>query len=227
MDFTKFCSDTISSEDIDLFKTNVRIICTGFSNSGKSFLINQLIIENHNKFDKIIIAGSPHKNVLEENKILENRVITFEHFPSIKEINEYGEKIHKLVLLDDAYITAFSNINVLSYFTHARHDNISCILITQNLYYTKGKFSRDILLNCSHIILLRMRDLSQLSYLSRQIYGKGLSSKIPDVYRYIIKNYRYPHLLIDVSGVIDEKFELRSNIIGFNENKFQTVYLYN
>ena len=227
MDLSKYCKDVISSEEIDLFKTNVRIICAGSSNSGKTQIVNQLIIENHNKFDKIFICGSPHKNILEQNNVLKDRIITFEHFPSIKEINDFDEKLHKLLLLDDAYVTAFSNINVLSYFTHGRHSNISCILITQNLFYSKGKFSRDISLNSTHIILLRIRDLSQIAHLSRQIYGKGLSSKIPDVYKFIAKKYKYPHLLIDVSGQVDEKLELRSHITRSNENRFQTVYIYN
>ena len=82
-------------------------------------------------------------------------------------------------------------------------------------------------LNSTHIILLRIRDLSQIAHLSRQIYGKGLSSKIPDVYKFIAKKYKYPHLLIDVSGQVDEKLELRSHITRSNENRFQTVYIYN
>ena len=226
MDFTKLCRDLVSAEELDLFKTNVRILCAGSSNSGKSHLIKHLILENHIKFDKIIITD-PTDGFLKENNILENKIITFDHFPSIQEINDYGETLHKLVLLDDAYVRAFSDSNVLSYFTHGRHSNISCILVTQNLFYSKGKYSRDIILNCSHIILLRIRDLSQLSHLSRQIYGKGLSSKIPDIYKFITKKYRYPHLLIDVSGTVNEKLELRSNIVKSIENKFQTVYTYN
>ena len=225
MDFTELCTDIVLAEDLDLFKTNSRIICAGSSNSGKSYLINSLILENESKFNKIIITGQPH-DILKKSKILETKIVTYDYFPSIQEINEFGEKGHKLVLLDDTYVTAFSDKNVLSYYTHARHSNISCILISQNLFYTRGKFSKDITLNCSHLILLRMRDISQLSHLSRQIYGKGYSSKIPDVYKFIVKHYRYPHLLIDVSGTIDEKLELRSNIIHNSENNFQTVYAY-
>ena len=226
MDINKFCSDTISSDEIDIFKTNARILCTGSSGVGKSQLINELIIENHHKFDKIFIIGPPNDNILERSNILKEKIVKLDPFPTLQEINEFGEGLHKLVLLDDVYIKALSDINVLSYYTHGRHSNISPILISQNLF-GKGKYSRDIVLNCSHIILLKTRDLSQFSILSRQIYGKGLSSKLPDVYKFISKRYSYPHLLIDLSSTIKENLELRSNIVGSAENNFQTVYIYN
>ena len=226
MDYYKFCNEIITSEDLDIFKSAVRVLCAASSGAGKSYLINRLILNNHFKFDKIFIIGSPNNNILENDNILKEKIMKLEYFPSIQEINEYGDNLSKLILLDDVYITALSNKNVISYYTHGRHSQISPILLSQNLF-AKGKFSRDLILNCSHIILLRTRDLSQLSILSRQIYGKGFSNKIPDVYNFIAKKYKFPHLLIDLTGTVNEKLELRSNIIDSEENKFQTAYIYN
>ena len=72
---------------------------------------------------------------------------------------------------------------------------------------------------------MKSRDLSQLNVLSRQVYGLEKSDKILNVYKYITKKYKYPHLLIDVSGNVDEKLELRSHIVPSENNYFQTVYI--
>ena len=225
MDLTKYCNEVISSDDIDIFKSSARIYIAASSGSGKSYLINKLILQNHFKFDKIFLIGLPNDNILEQSSILIGKIVKLDYFPSIQEINEYGESVNKIIVLDDVYITALSNKNVLSYYTHGRHSNLSSVLISQNLF-ARGKFSRDLVLNCTHIILLRSRDLSQFSILSRQIYGKDFSSKIPDVYKYITKRYKYPHLLIDLTNTMNEKLELRSHIIESEESKFQTVYIY-
>ena len=126
--------------------------------------------------------------------------------------------------MDDVYYKAFNDINVLTYFTQGRHINVSSILITQNIFYAKGKYSRDISLNCSHFLILRTRDVSQLKVLSRQIFGSENGNKILHVYQYLIKKFKYPHLLIDISGNIDEKIELRSNIVPNKNSIYQTVY---
>ena len=226
MDLKKVCEKTVLQTDIDIFTKNVRLICSGYSESGKSYLIKKLILNNISKFDYVIIAGSPSDHEFAANEQIKEKLITFEYFPSIKELKLITEpNSSKIILCDDNYYLAFNDINVMQYFTHGRHENISIILITQNIFYTKGKYSRDCSLNANYFLILKSRDKSQLTVLSRQIYGKENSNKILDVYNFIVKKYRYPHLLIDVSGNTDENLEFRSHIIPSPESAFQTVYI--
>ena len=201
MDHENFCEKTVTQNDLDIFKENARLLVVGSSNSGKTKKIIDLILFYEKKFDKIYICGSSVNHELSNFKILKNKIYFFNHFPSLDEIKEISAiSDHKLLVMDDVYYKAFNDINVLSYFTHGRHINTSTIIVAQNLFYTKGKYTRDISLNATHFLILRTRDLSQLKVLSRQIYGSENVNKILNVYQFLIKEYRYPHLLIDISG---------------------------
>lgn len=228
MELEKYCENTILQSDVDIFAKNARIICSGFSSSGKTYLINKLILENISKFDHVIIAGSPTDHKILSNESIKEKIITFKHFPSIDELRQITEpNSSKIIVCDDNYYLAFNDINVMTYYTHGRHENISSVILSQNIFYTKGKYSRDISLNASHFIILRSRDLSQLTVLSRQLYGKENSNKILDVYQFIVKKYKkYPHLLVDVSGNTNENLEFRSHIIPSPESTYQTVYIH-
>ena len=66
-----------------------------------------------------------------------------------------------LFILDDCFVEAVENKNVVDSFTKGRHKSISNIFITQNMFFT-GKHARNISLNCSHYILMRNRDMGQM-----------------------------------------------------------------
>lgn len=85
--------------------------------------------------------------------------------------NPFSDNEHVLFVLDDMYSAAMQSPIVLDAFIKGRHENLSCILITQNLFFT-GKYVRDISLNTSYDILLCCRDVSQFETLARQIFGK-------------------------------------------------------
>ena len=220
----KYCTNTISSSLLDIFKFNSRIIVNGFSFSGKTRLCINLLKKYFYKIDKIIVADCPNHHEISNEKSIKSKVEILDHIPSISEIkaNYVG---HIVIILDDNYTKSFNSENVLSYFTAGRHNNISCILICQNMFFSQGKYSRDITLNASHIILLKMRDLTQIQILARQIFGKNYSNRILEIYKFIQKNYKWGHLLIDVSQSSTPDIELRSNIAIINEeDNFETCY---
>ena len=209
---------------MDIFKFNSRIIINGASFSGKTRLCKDLLKKYIDKIDKIIIADSPNNHEIRDETILNKKVEVFDYIPSISEIgmNYTG---HIVVVLDDNYTRSFNNEAVLSYFVHGRHKNISVFLLCQNLFFSRGKYARDISLNATHFILLKLRDLNQIQILANQIFGKGESSKILDVYKLIQKRYEWSHLLIDVSSTSTEDIQLRSNIAASNENNdFERCY---
>ena len=117
---SKYCENTISSDILDIFKYNARIIINGTSFSGKTKLCIDLILKYSQKFDKIIIAESPNKNEFEDNlSSLKNKIEIYEHIPTISEIDTKFSG-HKLIILDDNYTKAFSSERVLNFYTRGR-----------------------------------------------------------------------------------------------------------
>ena len=219
-----YCKNTISSESLNIFKHNCRLILNGYSYSGKTKLCIDILKKYIDKIDKIILADSPNHHEISNEKSLKSKIDILNYIPSIEEIktNYVG---HIVIVLDDNYTKSFNSENVLSYFTIGRHSNISCFLICQNIFFSRSKFSRDIVLNATHIIILKLRDITQVQILARQIFGKKESSKVLDVYQHIRRNYQWGHLLIDVSQGSVPDIELRSNITASNENfDFELCY---
>ena len=123
--------------------------------------------------------------------------------------------------MDDCFLEAIESKFVVNAFTKGRHENISTIFITQNLFFS-GKFTRSIALNCSHYILMHNRDLGQIEVLGRQLYGKSKASNFVDVYKKALTVNIYGYLLIDLGPKTPPELQLRTNII--DETPYQIVY---
>ena len=220
----KYCTKSYHEDKFDIFKNHARIIINGSSNSGKTKLCIQLILKYEYKFNKIIIADSPIAVEFEEAlPNLKNKLEIYNYIPSITELNtNFIGRI--LIILDDNYMKAFSSEIVLKYYISGRHNGISPIIICQNLFFSKSKYSRDISLNVTHFILLKLRDLNQIEYLSRQIFGKNGVKKVLEVYKFIQKMYKYGHLLIDISQSSETDIELRSNIINSGNIPYEICF---
>lgn len=207
----------VTYQEPSLFEQPARIIVSGFSNSGKSSLCERLIENNHSKFDTILYCGV-ESHPLQSNNLIKNKLIVtptimdpFEHYdPSAKE--------GILYVLDDCFLEAVQNKAVVDAFTKGRHKNISTIFITQNMFHA-GKHSRNISLNCSHYILMRNRDLSQVETLGRQIFGRQKGGDFVTVYKRCMEINQYGYLLVDLAPSTPEALRLRTNILGETEHQ--------
>ena len=219
-----YCTKTYNEDKFDIFKNHARLIINGSSGSGKTELCIQLILKYKDKFDKIIIADSPNANEFEEGlPNLKDKLEVYNYIPSVTELNTNFSG-RKLIILDDNYMKAFSSELVLKYYISGRHDGISPLIICQNLFSSKSKYSRDISLNVTHFIFLKLRDLNQIEYISRQIFGKSGSKRVLEVYKFIQKKYNYGHLLIDISQSSSSDIELRSNIANSGNIPYETCF---
>ena len=179
-----------------------------------SFLSN-LTIKNIYIFDNILLINCPNNDEYLSEISIKDKIHIYEHVPSITEIKNkiIGSTI---IILDDNYISSLNNSVIASYFTRGRHENYHIIFITQSLFKS-GKYSRDISLNANYFIITKIRDLSQIQTLSRQIFGKKTSLSIVEIYQYILSKNKYSHMLIDLSIDNTPNTIIRSNIIPDNK----------
>ena len=202
---------------LDIFNVPARIIIAGYSNSGKSEMCKKIIELYHKKFEHILYCG------VESHSLQDNQEINHKLTVSTDILNPFDYSCFEniLFILDDCFLEAVENKNVVDAFTKGRHKQISTIFITQNLFFS-GKHSRNIGLNCSHYILMRNRDLSQIETLGRQIYGKGNAKEFLNIYKKALSKNTYGYLLIDLGPNTPESLQLRTNIIG--ETPYQIIY---
>ena len=203
----------------DIFNVPARIIIAGYSNSGKSVLCSRLIEKYHTKFKQILYCGVESHPLQDNEEIRDKITVSSEILNPFEYLFNNNENL--LFVLDDCFLEAVENKNVVDAFTKGRHKNISTVFITQNLFFT-GKHARNISLNCSHYLLLRNRDMGQIETLGRQLYGKGKGNDFLIVYKKALSVNNYGYLLVDLAPNTPESLQLRTNIT--NETPYEIVY---
>ena len=202
---------------LNIFNQPARIIIAGYSNSGKSEMCKKLIQIYHENFNHILYCGI-ESHPLQSNEDINPKLTVTTDILNPFDFTYLG-KI--LFILDDCFLEAVENKNVVDAFTKGRHKLISTVFITQNLFFS-GKHARNIALNCSHYILMRNRDLAQIETLGRQIYGKSNGKEFLNIYKKALSENTYGYLLIDLGPTTPEKLQLRTNILG--ETPYQVIY---
>ena len=120
---------SFSKSVTDIFYLPARIIIAGYSNSGKSELCTNLIKIYHHKFDRILYCGIDSHPLQQDDTI--NSKLTVSN--DILNPFDYAHAGHILFILDDCFLNAVQDKNVVDAFTKGRHKSISSIFITQNL----------------------------------------------------------------------------------------------
>ena len=210
-------TSTFPDSAINIFNVPARIIIAGYSNSGKSEMCKKLIEIYHGNFQHILYCGTDSHPLQLNNEI--NMKLTVSN--DILNPFDYTHLGNILFILDDCFLEAVENKNVVDSFTKGRHKSISTIFITQNLFFS-GKHARNISLNCSHYILMRNRDMGQIENLGRQLYGKGNGNNFLNIYKKALSVNTYGYLLIDLGPKTPEILQLRTNILG--ETPYQIIY---
>ncbi|GFR23260.1 uncharacterized protein TNCT_687721 [Trichonephila clavata] len=187
-------------------------LVVGPSQSGKSFLVRQIISRNayDYSFKSVKWCYSVFQPwFLEEKKI--------EFIQGLPETYENGT----LLIIDDL----MHNLNekIAELFTvGSHHRNISVILILQNLF-PRLNCMRNISLNTMYIILFKNnRDLSQVNCFSRQMYGNK-SAFFMDAYKKATSR-SFGYLLIDLHPRTPEEYRLRESVFP-DSHGFHWIYL--
>ena len=209
-----------------------KIIVAATSGGGKTSWAIKLIKYREEMFpeeppEKIMICYSMFQPLYREIQ-KEIPTIIFKYgLPTKEELMELsgdGEPKHSLLIIDDL-MSQLSNSKEMEelFVTLAHHRKITCLFLTQNIFY-QGKYARTISLNTWYFVILTIRrDIRQLKLLAGQIVGGGTAlNSFVRAYEDTQKQ-KYGYLMIDVSPHSVKKHMLRTNV--FPDDPPTVVYV--
>lgn len=203
-----------------ILKAPSTIILAGSSGAGKTywvrdFLLNLKHFSSVRKFHKILWCTDDVSSIPQE---IRHMVIPHKGIPDFK---NKGKK-PMLIIIDDLMSDGGYSDNVQRCFTkYSHHRNISCILITQNIFY-KAKNARDLSINAKIIVIFKTpRDVTQFNRLASQM-RPGNSRTLNQAYMEATKK-PFSHFIIDYNQTTDDSHRFKSNIFE-HPGGFCTVF---
>ena len=200
------------------FRAPALITLSGASGSGKTVFTDRLIRNADALFDQPV-AGVMYCYTAYQDKFAAMErdipgIVFYRGVPAVETVREWAgdDGAHRLLILDDLQTTALESKDVADIATvHSHHSNVSCVTVYQNLFGS-GKYARTIALQAHYIVVMKnLRDQTQLSHLSRQIYP-GKPQLLPDLMKAVTKSAKYPYIVIDLSPHSDTDYRLRTDI---------------
>ena len=121
----------------------------------------------------------------------------------------FNRSVSNLVILDDLMDEGGDSKAVSQLFTRGRHDNLSVIFLTQNLFHPK---QRNISLNSDYMVIFKnIRDKSQFTNLAKQFMPNHVNFM-----RWVFQDAtRLPHsyLFLDMKPETEEELRIKTNIL--------------
>ena len=168
---------------------------------------------------RIIWCYSKHQQLLYDELMEINPDIEY-HCGIPKDLDKmFNKEEINLIVLDDMMDEASKDEKVSHLFTRGRHDNLSVIYLTQNLFH---KNQRSISLNSDYIVVFKNpRDKSQIQNLSRQF--------LPSNPKFLTWAYQdatekpFSYLLLDMTPTMQDQYRVRAKVLPDEEP--QIVYI--
>lgn len=215
------------------FKTPFNCIVSGASKTGKTTLVNNLLIVKNQifstppeyillvyKYNQEIYNQMRETNLISELLPLDSSDVSYEKL--VEKVNPYKDSTGSLIIFDDS-MTELSEKFEQVFTNLSHHQNCSIIFLTQNLFYN-DKTYRTMSLNSHYIFLMRNeRDKQQISTLAKQ-FCPGNNRFVIEAYKDATR-YPYSYLLIDFAPESCSILKLRSKI--FPSEFPYTLYLEN
>ena len=200
------------------FHSPALLMLSGVSGSGKTSFTDRVIRNADALFDRPVVAimycYTAYQPAFATMEREIPNIVFYRGVPTAESVREWAgdDNAHRLMILDDLQTTALESKDVADIATiHSHHSNVSCITIYQNLFGS-GKYARTIALQAHYIVVMKnLRDQTQLSHLSRQIYP-GKPQLLPDLMKVVSRREKYPYIVIDLSPHSDTEYRLRTNI---------------
>ena len=135
-----------------------------------------------------------------------------EGIPEKSTLDELTAVGPSLVVLDDLLEELGHSKEMSQLMTRGvHHRNMSVVLLTQNMFQ-QSPFSRTISLNLSYFILLKTcRDVSQITYLSRQMFPQ-CPKRLAEAYEDAVNNEQRGYLVVSMHPKTQEDARLATKI---------------
>ena len=188
------------------------MIVSGSRNVGKTEFVMKLLRHRHEMFDtdidRLVWCYSKFQPSMVENFC---QIFSIVEFPEGIPSDDYSNpKQVNLVVIDELAKQSIQSLTVSSYFTKGKHDNISVIFLTQNLFI-QGKYARNISLNSDQIGIFKTpRDRSQISNLAKQIFP-GNSNFLTAAYNDATKK-PYSYIIYDTKQETRDDVKIRTGV---------------
>ena len=171
--------------------------------------------------ERIIWCYSKHQPKLFEELMSIHSGIEYTHGLPIGLETMFDRDKNNLIILDDMMDEASKDERVAQLFSRGRHDNLSVIFLTQNLFH---KNQRSISLNSDYITVFKnARDQSQFQNLARQF--------MPSNVKFVMWAYKdatekpHSYLFLDLAPTTNDRPRVRANVIPNEAPQF--VYIPN
>lgn len=132
----------------------------------KNLIKNQKELIDPNP-DRIVWCYVKHQpELLKQLMEIDPKIEYVQGIPSDIE-SMFDRKLNNLIVIDDMMNEATKDKNISHLFTRGRHDNVSVIYLTQNLFH---KYQREISLNSDYVVVFKSpRAGSQFTTLAKQL----------------------------------------------------------
>ena len=194
-------------------RTPSKILLAGQSLSGKTTFLKQLL--EIRPFESKFLNKNIYYYFMENQKLMDE---IKEQNPGINLISGFPETFPSnepeptLIILDDMMDQIGRQIITDLFIRESHHRNITCILVTQNLFYNHRSF-RLLSLNAQFLCVFKnARDQSQITSLSRQVYPLN-PTFIQKVYWSVIEDNAYSYIWLDLSQKTKDSLRIWSNIL--------------
>ena len=159
--------------------------------------------------ERIVWCYTKHQSELYKQLIVINSNIEYVHGIPTNIDTIFDRETSNLIILDDMMDEASQDIRISQLFSRERHDNLSIIFLTQNLFH---KNQRSISLNLDYMMIFKnVRDQSQIQHLAKQV--------MPTNTKFLMKAYKdatqrpHSYLLLDLRPSTEDRFRIRTSIL--------------
>lgn len=203
------------------------IYVAGATNSGKTYWVYNLLKNVNAMFPddppvKILYSYSIYQNLFSlMEKELDN-IEFMKGIPTNEDIIKFSEnRKHGIIIIDDNMTHAGKSQIIEDLFTKGSHHlKITTIFISQNMFNNTPK-NRTMSLNSQYMVITKNpRACSQLNVLASQLFGKGKSNVLCEVYSDVMKK-QYGYLVIDLHSASNPEYMLRTCIFP---NEYPIIY---
>ena len=190
------------------FHTPCAISITGSSQSGKSYLMTQLVEHRSELFTtnfEQIFYCQPESLFLGTNPIFEKLKSLYPHIqliqglPDIAKLNLHIDRTSKLILVDDMMQSILASPQMLDLLTIQIHACNITLCFTMHNNFPQSKFGKTISRNVQYKFIFHNRlELTELRILSCQLGKK--SSFLEECFAFLFNTFpaeHHPYLMID------------------------------